>query len=106
MISDKILQYITDDESKREYSNPLRMSNAGSCQRQIWYKFHKFPAKPLSGRAILTMDFGNRIETQLKDLAVKYQSRLENEGIKLELLPDEISFEICDTTITGHVDGI
>jgi|2_EtaG_2_1085320.scaffolds.fasta_scaffold12351_2 hypothetical protein len=106
MISDKILQYITEDEKKREYSSPLRMSASGSCQRQIAYKLHKFPSTPLPGRAILTMDFGNRVEQQLVEFAEKYKDRLKNEFVELEIMKDEITFEICGQTITGHVDGI
>jgi hypothetical protein len=101
MVIDKIFESIRLEEEKREWGNPVRMSNAGKCQRAIAYQFHKFQAEPLRVRSRLALRMGMKVEEEVKDLISKY---LEPDSYVLDVPP--MSMKIGNHTVQGHADGL
>lgn len=102
MLVEQILYLIEKEEKSKTKSSPLRMSASGHCTRQIAYAYHGFEAEPLAPRAIMVFRLGDKIETEIKDLLIKYPP----ENYEITTSNDEISFEIDGHKILGHVDGI
>jgi hypothetical protein len=97
MLIDKIFKYYYEQEKSREWSNGLRMSNAGKCARALAYQYHGFKAEPLSGRARMVFRLGDLVEQDLVDAALKVSN--------FKGMQQECSFELDGQIINGHVDG-
>lgn len=104
MIVDHILKTITEEESEREFSSPLRMSSSGKCQRAIAYQLHKFEAEPLSARARMVFRLGDTVEAEIKALLRKYPS--DKFKISIPEQQKELSYKIEGVEIKGHIDGM
>lgn len=102
MLIEHLLKNIANEEKDRKWSNPLRMSSAGNCQRKIAYQLYEFVPKPLTSRARMVFRLGDTIEAEIKELIKKYPPK----GYEIEYPQDPFVFVIDGKEITGHVDGI
>lgn len=104
MIIDKLLANICNEEKDRQWSNPVRLSASGKCQRAIVYQLI-YPDKmlPLTSRSRMVFRLGDTIEAEVKALLRKYPS----DGVELFLpeVQEEVKVTVSGQEILGHIDG-
>jgi len=97
VLIEKILKHYNEVEREREWSNPLRMSNAGKCARAIAYQHLKYYPQPLNARARMVFRLGDLVEQDIVDIA---------QQLGLTDMQKEIKVMIAGQEVIGHIDGL
>jgi hypothetical protein len=82
VLSNTVLATAKAEEADRKRTNPVRLSSAGKCQRQIAYAYQNwkaqqaeqaqpFPAEPLEPRALVNFTLGDLTELTVVDWLLK-----------------------------------
>lgn len=112
-LSDEVMRTAGVQAADREFGNPLRLSNSGTCARRLAYQKinfearrlslpEPFEAEPLSARALLVFDLGDMVEASLKAWIKRAGSRF----LPLGPPQDTVSITVGGTEIQGHPDGL
>jgi hypothetical protein len=104
------------EEQDRKRSNPIRLSNAGRCQRQTAYSFlnwkadsagqaRPFPYEPLEPRVLVNFTLGNLTELTLVDWLLK---KAPDRFLPLsDSRKNMVSIDLgAGYVATGHLDGL
>ena len=87
-------------EANLEPRTRLGLSECGNkCTRRLWYKHIGDPGKQPEGRVLRLFQLGNILEEQVI-------ADLKAAGVNHHSDQKEVVFELDDTVLTGHIDGI